>query len=254
MITKSELQKAYRTTGEDAEASGIPTAEEVLAYVEGKLSPEDDARVRALLIAHPEMLRAASQPFPSEDAAPGDADYLSPAEVTAQWRTFQGVPVSTGGGRVLQFWRVSAALAAGLAVVLGSLLWLSESKQRRLSHELGVPRITGYQMLMPDGQRGLDGVSTLTPVGDTYVIATPFFGAEPFDRYRLEIIDGAKHLVWRSEPVARPDNDTFVTIVPRATLKQGSFQIVLYGISGSSAQPVATYSFVVPALLHRRGV
>lgn len=245
MITKSELQNAYRELHAERAASEPPTAEEVLAYVQGELSGEEEARVHELLLAHPDMLRAATAPFPSEDAGPGDADYLPDDQVTKQWRAFPLRRSEPPPPRILP-WRIATALAASVALAVGGLLWQSASTVRLLTNELNQPRIGGHQLLVPDGQRGAGGVQPLSVKGDSYVLDTPIVG-EPYDRYRLELVDTRTgRTLWGSESLPRPESENFVLVLPRSTLHTGTFRIVLYGSNGGSAQPVATYSFAVP--------
>src|SRR5258706_7939148 len=120
MITKSELQTAYREQHAERAASEPPTAEEVLAYVQGELSGDEEARVHERLLAHPDMLRAAIAPFPSDDARPGHADYLPDDQVAKQWRGFPAAPFPVPTCR-----RVALAHSPGAAA--------------RIAFALGVP-------------------------------------------------------------------------------------------------------------------
>jgi len=253
MITKSELQTAHQAM-RAAGAVAPPPAEDVLAYAQGELPEAEEARVRELLVAHPDMLRAATMPFPS-DAEPGDDGYLSEHEVARQWKAFQNAFVLRNAAaadaqpdrRSLNVWRTAAAVAVALAVTLGGLLWQSAENGRRLTQQLTEPRVAGYQLLLPDGQRGPGSVPTLTPVGDSYLIATPILGATPFDTYRLEIVDLTSHRsVWRRDGLSRPDSDTFAILIPRETFHPGMFQVVLYGVNGKVAEKLATYTVAVP--------
>jgi hypothetical protein len=246
MITKSELQAAHRASRATGAYLEPPSAEETLKYVQGELSEADTTRVRELLVAHPDMLRAATMPFPP-DAVPGSDGFLSEYETARQWKSFRRSMGTASPDRSLNVWRAAAALAAALAITLGGLLWQSAENARRLTRQLTEPRVAGYQLLLPDGQRGPGGASTLTPVGDSYLVATPILGAVPFDQYRLEIVDLASNRsVWRRDGLPRPDSDTFAILIPRQTFHPGMFQIVLYGVNGKLAEKVATYTVTVP--------
>jgi hypothetical protein len=241
MITKSELQAARQSMGNGANVEP-PSAEEVLAYIQGELPETEEARVRELLVAHPDMLRAATMPFPS-----GDAGDLSEHEVARQWKSFQRSMGTVSTDRSLNVWRTAAALAAALAITLGGLLWQSAEHARLLTQQLTEPRVAGYQLLLPDGQRGPGGVSTLAPVGDSYLVATPILGAVPFDTYRLELVDlTTRRSLWRRDGLPRPDSDTFAILIPRQTFHPGMFQVVLYGVNGKLAEKLATYTVTVP--------
>jgi hypothetical protein len=56
-----------------------PTSDEMLAYINGELSAEEEADFRSRVIHYPELVRTLAARFP-EPAAPGDDDYLSDAE------------------------------------------------------------------------------------------------------------------------------------------------------------------------------
>jgi hypothetical protein len=228
-----------------ADTAQPPAAEDVLAYYDGKLSGDRAARVQELLVAHPEMVRAALAPFPEDDARPGDPDYLAPEELDRRWESLQQRVHAPSGARVLQFWRVSAAIAASLAIAFGVMLWQSQSSAR-------APRvILNEQVLLPDGQRGPNAELpvALTTETDSYLLVVPVLHAADFNDYRLELVSPgstASRPLWRSATVSRPPNDTLAIVVPRAFLPGGRYQVVLYGLSGGRDERLATYSVSVP--------
>ena len=61
-----------------------PTSDEMLAYITGELSAEEEADFRSRVIHYPELMRTLVAQFP-EPAAPGDDDYLSDAEFSRHW-------------------------------------------------------------------------------------------------------------------------------------------------------------------------
>src|SRR6185436_10982736 len=100
-------------------------------------------RVRAWLVCNPDLARALMQPFPANDAEPGDPDFLSQEELAKHWASLQQriqVPVTTSAFRLLQFPSRWTALAAALALVFAGLYWQAESRARRLDRELHEPR------------------------------------------------------------------------------------------------------------------
>jgi len=222
-----------------------PTAEEMLSYTRGELSPEEEARVQERLVAHPDLVRTMTEPFPAEGAEPGDPDYLSDEEFAAHWASMQKrlrrkAPASTG--RVLQFWRYSAAIAATVAVVLGGMLW-------QLSSKLAQPRLVWeQQVLFPDGRRGPESEpATLTAQGESVLLILPLIGQHGYDRYRIDVVSGAAdRAIWSSEAL-RPEDDAFAILVPRRFLKPGTYRVVVYGLSGDSEERLAAYSLRAPA-------
>src|SRR5436309_6784429 len=104
MTTKSELSAANRDLIAEKRASlgDPPSAEEMLAYTRGELAPGEEARIRELLIAYPDLARTLTAPFP-EGAEPDHPDYLSEHEFARHWKALQKRRHRPNGG--LQFWR-----------------------------------------------------------------------------------------------------------------------------------------------------
>jgi hypothetical protein len=236
MITKSDWQDAHdEMTAEDRRTLGEPpTAEEVAAYMRGELSEAEEARVRALLVAYPALARTLTMPFPEDDEPLPDLD--------RRWDEFRShiAPPRPETGRVLQFWRAAAALAAVLAVLFGALLWRTRS-------ELTKPRAAWQTAVLEmDGHRGPAGPATvIRPQGELLVLVVPLIGSAPYREYRLDLATGTRTL-WRSEPLRRDEDTTAFTIeVPRAFLEPGRYRVELYGMDGAREEKLATYSMVV---------
>lgn len=239
MITKEELQAVHQQMKRERRAVPPPTAEEVLAYVNGELSGEEEERVREALVDHPDMARAAVIDFPTDEAKPGDDGYLSEHELARRWVALRKQMHADNASSSLRAWRVSTALAAAVALALGILLWQAEIRARN-------PRvIIDRQLLLPDGQRGATSTEamTVTAHGDTYLLVAPIVGLDRYDRYRVDLLSGTR-TIWRSESLPAPENDAFAIVVPRSLLPAGRYEIALYGINGTTDQSIATYSIV----------
>jgi hypothetical protein len=235
MITKSELQAIHgQMLAERRRRLGPPpTNEELFAFMRGELSSDDEARVRELLIAYPELARAMSEPFPGE----GD---LSEIELAAHWKSLQTRIHGHPAERRVRFWqRTSAALAAAMILAFGGIVW-----QRQASL---APRVTTSHVLMTDVQRGSGDAATLIPAGDdSFELVVSMIGPDRFDRYRLELTTAAAaRTLWNSEPMRRPDNDTFRVVVPGRFLAAGRYQVVVWGVSGARQERIAAYPFRV---------
>lgn len=240
MITKSDWQDALDgMTAEDRRRLGTaPTAEEVAAYMGGELAGEEEARVRELLVAYPELARTTTMPFPQDDQP------LPDEQLDRRWAEFQSriAPVPREeGGRVLQFWRVAAALAAALAVVFGALLWRA---QVRLNEPRAAWQIAVLEM---DGHRGPAGPATVVrPEGESLDLVVPLIGTSQYREYRLDLVT-AERTLWKSEPLRRDEDTTSFSIsLPGAYLKPGRYRVELYGVDGAREEKLATYSLVVP--------
>src|SRR5687768_11605132 len=166
MIRKSDWQAVQQEmiAADRQQLGEPPTAEEMLAYSRGELSPEEEARVRALLVAYPELAQALTARFPT-----GDDDSLSNEEVSKRWKSFRSrIHGEAEGGKVLQFWRASTALAAGLTLVFGGLLWREMSRGPRV--------LPDPHQLYADGQRGGAGEAvTLTGSDEVFVLIVPLY-------------------------------------------------------------------------------
>jgi len=244
MITKADMQKVHQQFTEEGrrKMGDPPTADRLLAYTRGELSPAEEEDVRERLVHYPELARMAAEPFPSEGAEPGDPDFLSEHELARHWASLQKRRVPRPQPvPVPQFWRTTAAIAAALALVFGGMLlkvWSDAGSARAGWEEV---------MLSPDGQRGpsSDGI-TLSGKGNSYGIVAPVGDAPEFDDYRMEIVDAGGKRVWSQPMPGRGDSDTLSIIIPRKFLKPGKHQVVLYGVDGSREEKLTTYSLIVP--------
>lgn len=239
MITKSELQAIHgRITSERRDRLGPPpTDEELFAFMRGELPPADEARVRELLIAYPELARAMAEPFPGEDEGE-----LSEIELASHWSALQKRIHGDAVLRRTRAWQwTSAALAAALVVAFVGLV--------RFRQESLAPRVASdAQLLLPDGQRGAgDPFPPLTAQGDSFVLMASLINPPAFASYRLEIVEaGASRILWTSPELQRPANDTFQIVVPRAFLRPGKYRIVIYGVNGARQERLASYSLRAP--------
>jgi hypothetical protein len=256
MITKSDWQAVARQLREEDRrrvGEEPPTADEVLAYTRGELSPEEEASVRERLLCHPDLMRTLAAPFPAEGAKRGDPDYLTDAEYEFHWaalrrkaRKSAPTVAASAPGPVIHIWRFAAAIAAAIAVVLGASLWQANLR-------LAEPRIVSeQQVLFPDGRRGGgQEAATLSVQGDSVLLVIPLIGQSEYQRYRLELVNAASRKpAWKSEPLAVRDDETFTLLVSRRFFAPGTYEIVVSGITGATEEKVATYSLRVPPL-HR---
>jgi hypothetical protein len=251
MITKSDWQTAHQEmTAEERRMLGEPpTAEEMLAYSRGELAAENAARVRVWLVTNPDLARALMEPFPDDDAKPGDRDFLSQEELSKHWLSLQQrIHETSPASRLLQFPGRWTALAAAVALVFAGLYWQAESKARRFSRELHEPRALESQMLLPDGRRGVEQATFLTAKGERLVLDLALFDSSRFETYRVEMSnETAGSLPWRSAAIRAADEETLSIDVSRSFLKPGRYRIVVYGLDGSREEKLDRYTLRVPA-------
>jgi hypothetical protein len=227
-----------------------PSVDELLAYERGELSKEDAEHVQQLLVAYPELARAYATPFPSDDAQPGDSDYLASDVIDRQWNALRtsnrsgaaNVAGHGSTGRVLQFWPSVAAIAASIAIVFGAMLWQTRTELLR-PHVL--PEAA---LLMPDGRRGgaEPPQAAITPAGDSLLLVVSLVGTTDYDTYRLDLVsnDSRKRL-WSSEPLRATTSNSFNVEIPSRTLPAGTYQVIAYGLRGNAQEQVATYTIDV---------
>jgi hypothetical protein len=248
MITKADWRAAHEqlTADERARVGDPPTSEEMLAYLRGELTAEEEARVRERLVCHPELLRTLAEPFPTEPAKPGEPDFLSDDAFSEHWKSLRarmrGAASPASPSRVVQFPHVFGALAATVALVLGALLWNATSR-------LAEPRLmSGAQVIHSDARRGPRArTTTLTAAeGDSYLLSIPLRQVQDFDRYRLQIVDAVSgRVLWKSAPL-RADQPAALLVVPRRFLQPGDYNIVVYGI-GAGEERLTIHPVRVPA-------
>jgi hypothetical protein len=224
-----------------------PTVDELLAYERGQLSKENAERVQQLLVAYPELARAYATAFPSDDAQPGDSDYLAGDVIDRQWNAFRaGNPsdaatVASGGSkaRVLQFWPSIAAFAAAVTIVFGAMLWRTRTELLR-PHVLPEAAI-----LTPDGRRGgaEQPQAAITPTGDSLLLVVSLIGPTDYETYRLDLVSNDSHKrLWSSEPLRATNSNSFNVEVPSRALPAGTYQVIAYGLRGNAQEQIATYT------------
>lgn len=217
MITNADWQSVNRQLMADqrAELGDPPTADELQAYMEGKLSAEDEERIRELLVCYPDLARSLAEPFPAQ---PG----------------FFEMHATT-------LYRGAAAIAAAVAILFGFLLW-------RDHHNAIDPRVSWKAVtLMPDGSRGAEQPIILEAETD-YLLAPAILDQRQFAGYRVELLNVTTQpyrRVWSGTRERRED-DTFVVDVQRSFLKRGRYQLVVYGVEGTREEQLARYSIRVP--------
>jgi hypothetical protein len=251
MTNESDWQAVQKemTAEERRKLGEPPTAEEMLAYTRGELPAETAGRVRTWLVCNPDLARALMQPFPADDAKPGDPDFLSPEELAKHWASLQQrihEPAMASTGRLLRFPSRWTALAAAVALVFAGLYWQAESKARRLDRQLHEPRALESQLLLPDGRRGVEQATFLTAKGERLVLDLALFNASRFEAYRVEMSDETRS-PWRSAAIRAADEETLSVDVSRAYLKPGKYRIQVYGIEGAREERLDSYTLRVPA-------
>lgn len=239
MMNQSDWQavRDVLTADDRTKLGEPPTVDELLAYERGELSRENAERVQQLLVAYPELARAYATPFPAEDD-----DALPDEVIDRQWKAFRVANVTRSGGRVLQFWRGTTAIAAMVAVGFGAMLWHAHIEELQ-------PRVLPDTVeLTPGGGRGLpgQGPTRIIVSGNSVLIGFSLVGPIDYELYRLELVNNdSQKVIWTSEPLRTKSNRTFYVEFPSRILPDGTYEVAAYGLRGNAQEPVATYSIDV---------
>jgi hypothetical protein len=242
MITKSDWQAVHEElTAEDRRKLGEPpTTEEMLAYSRGALSTANTERVRAWLVSNPDMARALTQPFPEDDARPGDPDYVSEEEIERRLAALkQQTAASRAEGRVVQFRPMWTALAAALALVFGVLFVRSELEVRRMTSR---PQATQNITLESEQGRGVQE-PTRVSVKTEFITLLAMPPDLPGEQYRVEITEINATSGRRWESPAMVNDGVLSVLVPRHYLEPGRYSVKVYG--GADKQALDSYKLSI---------
>lgn len=228
MITNRELKAALS----ELAGSEPPAAEEIAAWADGKLSPEDAARIERQLAAWPELARAAKVPMHYEGA-----DERSVIERERDWRLLQGRIRESSF--VSPHWR-RLAIAASIATAIVGAVAVRE-------HQRATTSAASVRVLAPEvlegPARGTGGIPRL-PEEVTLLSPTLDESQLRFDDYRIDVVDATENRVLTSVVGVQPFHHAFSVLVSRAGLDaQHEYQIVVYGVSGPQAEKLSTFGF-----------
>lgn len=245
------------------ELGGPPTPEELLAYRDGRLSPEERGRMEERLAVWSDAARTLADiaAFPDIEPAPG-APELSEDDITARWQSFrrrlpevtrhwaeeeaaaQPRPVSPPA--VLparpQRWRWAPALPLAAAALVGLAVGWGLGTGR----EGAGPAITTLAELSPvDGVRAAATDVELPQESEALVLILGSDGRDERDypAYEVEIRDASGRPVWSRQGLRQDSAGTVSLSFPRGFLRPGRYQIDLQGRDGGERTHLATYDF-----------
>jgi hypothetical protein len=242
MITKSDWEAVHEQmmAEERRKLGDPPTFDQVLAYMRGELSSQEEERVRALLVYYPELAQSVFEPFPAGD----EGSSISDDELARRWSFLESRIDGTRRG-VIRFPLARTALAAALVLVFAGLYWNAKTELRRMQSAAIAPRIIPgeFTELRPGGTRGGDvDPMQLVPEGDLFAVAVPLLADPSFENFRIEIVEpAASQPLWQSQVVSRPGDPSIPLLIPRAMLPAGRYDVVLYGVDGSRQERLISY-------------
>jgi anti-sigma factor RsiW len=236
-----------------------PTADELAAYHDGELPPEQEERVRGHLLACAEC----AELLLDFDALRNDPDFgrqrpAPAAELDAVWqavRAHAAPPPSTVTSasppalrerpRRSDRSRWAQALAAALLIgVIGLSLWVAAL--RRTVSELSQPQLNAPVLdLQPSPERGsVESGTTLKLPADVKVFTLVLNPASPrdFPSYAVAIERAGGGKVWSGEGLEKNRYGSFSLAVPRSLVPDGTYTIRLFGKDGVHNEPLGEYS------------
>jgi anti-sigma factor RsiW len=251
-----------------------PTPDELLAYRDGLLTPEERQRIAAKIACHPDAARTLADllAFPEVEAAPGTPT-LSGADLDGRWQAFRqrlgelpapgtgGAPADRGAReepegerapRRRRAWGPALRLAAAVLLGLG-LGWVGGGAMRSAREQAGSAIDVQIAELAPAGATGLRSeVPAVELPGSAeelvLVLGRRARAERDYTDYAVELLDRQGRRVWSRQGLHPTDLGTFQLSFRRGSLPPGRYRIDLFGRERGSRTHLATYEL---RLAHR---
>jgi hypothetical protein len=237
-----------------------PSPEELLAYRDGRLEPEERARLEAAIALHPDAARALADlaAFPEIEAAPGTPE-LTEEDVTARWQAFQKrlperpasgaasgerPPTATPGPRVSRHRRSPWLAAAALVLFgLGMLAGLAGRGGRPASGPAINVQIAELLPRNAEGPRAAPSPVERPEESEELllVLGGDLHTERAFADYEADVLDAAGRRLWSRQGLHPTALGTFHLAFHRGALGPGSYRIDLFGRGPDGRTPLATY-------------
>lgn len=212
-----------------------PLPEQISAYHERRLSPEETEEMRAHLAVCPDCTAELLDLADLLEGGEGDAaPEVSSQELEAAWQRqkahFAPIPArreERGGSPRRRPWATAAlGLAAALLAVIALAQWRTITLLKQ--PQANPPLIN----LIPVGslRQGAEVVPELRPPAESrrvWVILNPTVELEPAALYTVEVVGPTGEAVLRFEDLQPSQAANFRLEIPRALLSPGSYEILL---------------------------
>lgn len=237
-----------------------PTPEELLAFRDGRLEPQERERIAARIALDPDSARALADlaAFPAVEPAPGTRE-LSEEEISAGWQAFlqrlpARPPIPTVSNLVpavakpRRRWRHPGARLAAAALVGLGVGWVAGFAGHSWRGRPGPTINTQIEELAPlEGEgdvRSAPSGLTLTEGAEELLLVLGARGAgeRDFPQYEVEVEDPAGRRVWSRNGLRPTALGAFHLSFHRGDLPPGSYRIALYGRTGEDRTLLATYA------------
>ncbi|HEV7784446.1 MAG TPA: hypothetical protein VGQ28_03860 [Thermoanaerobaculia bacterium] len=254
-----------------------PSPEELLAYRDGRLEPEERQWMEARIAVYPDAARALADlaAFPEVEPAPGRPELsdLSEDEIGARWQAFrqrlpelpvlerqkdppepvQALPrFKTGverGGYRSSFLKLAAAALIGLAVG-----WAAGFLGGRLSREQASGPESAINVkiaeLTPDeesGSRSAPAPLEMPEGSEELVLMLGIPVQKDYSLYEAEIVDAKGARIWTREGLHPTALGTFQVSFRAGVLQPGTLRLRLFGRDGKARTLIASYELRLAA-------
>jgi len=226
-----------------------PTPEELLAYRDGLLDPEERQRLAARIACHPDAARALADlhAFPEVEAAPGTPE-LSETEIDARWQTFRKRlperPVAPPAPAVRPGRRWGPALRLAAAALVGLGVGWAAGTAGRAFRDRPVPAVAEVAELAPV-EEGLRSAAPVEMGESAETLVVVLGGRARAERelpsYEVEVVDRQGRRVAARQGLHPTAVGTFPLSFRRADLPPGRYRIDLFGRDREVRVHLATY-------------
>jgi anti-sigma factor RsiW len=155
-------------------------------------------------------------------------------------------------------WR-AAALAASLAGLVAVSGWVYSARDaRQLADRLAAQPPAGNSQIAQAGAQAVTflnvspdqavergkarEVTKLPAAASPPVLALVTSGTGIYDEYQIEIRDGRGALAATVRGIQKDPNGFYPVLLPRGTLRPGTYTLQVFGVAGSRREPLETYT------------
>jgi hypothetical protein len=234
------------------EWGGPPSPEELLAYRDGRLDPEERQRLEERIAIHPDAARALADlaAFPNVEPAPGTPE-LSDEEIGARWQAFREklpelpapAPVIEIGSRRGSSFPLKLAASVLVSLAIGGIAGFLGGRSSRDLPESAI-NVTIAELTPEEesGARSAPSILEMPEGAEELVLVLSVPVQKDFSDYEAEIADGQGVRIWTREGLLPTAMGTFQVSFRAGTLKPGLLHLRLYGREGKSRTVIASYA------------
>jgi hypothetical protein len=214
-----------------------PGPEQLLDYLQGKMSEEPEAGIQDHLImcrsCTEHLLELESISNPQRPANRETPDF----ELAAAWRQLRAKIAAGALGQLARPRFLQAVAAVLLLATVGMAGWVAQ-----LSRFVPEPQLNPSILYLGESTRGESIPSIELAAGDEWLllIVTP---AKLMPAYEVEVRSDGGDQVWKGAGLHRSDHGTVRLGLPAILLPAGEYQVDLHGLDSGQRQALGTHAF-----------